>query len=238
LARFLSLDPFVGLRQDPRSLHRYLYAHANPVNGIDPNGQFVSVGTMLGILGALAVLATISFGPRLLSAFKSRNLPLLTISTKPIIVGGSGWSPAAAEGILRDAQRIWKNLAKINVVWEDIEQIDDDPALQRVQPNVDIPRSKFLPEWGKHMTFFNTEAGYEGGAAPTGYNAADEPVAGAFIAVHSGPTLAHEWGHHLLGEGHVTLTLMGRPPQMDESLLDEQIKKARANASKQPPWLP
>jgi RHS repeat-associated protein len=38
--RFNSLDPFAGDVNDPQSLHKYLYCHANPVNGIDPSGQF------------------------------------------------------------------------------------------------------------------------------------------------------------------------------------------------------
>jgi hypothetical protein len=34
------LDPFFGNLQDPQSLHKYLYVHANPVNFIDPTGLF------------------------------------------------------------------------------------------------------------------------------------------------------------------------------------------------------
>jgi RHS repeat-associated protein len=36
--RFNRLDPFFGNLSDPHSLHKYLYIHANPINGIDPNG--------------------------------------------------------------------------------------------------------------------------------------------------------------------------------------------------------
>jgi hypothetical protein len=39
---------------DPQSLHKYLYTHADPVNGIDPTGEvaiFYLLGMMLG--GAL-----------------------------------------------------------------------------------------------------------------------------------------------------------------------------------------
>ncbi len=36
--RFLSRDPFEGRAADPVSRHRYLYAHADPVNSIDPSG--------------------------------------------------------------------------------------------------------------------------------------------------------------------------------------------------------
>jgi hypothetical protein len=33
------MDSFAGDSSDPRSLHKYLYAHANPVNGLDPSGH-------------------------------------------------------------------------------------------------------------------------------------------------------------------------------------------------------
>lgn len=36
--RFLGMDPFVGMRLDPLSLHRYAYAHLRPLNGRDPTG--------------------------------------------------------------------------------------------------------------------------------------------------------------------------------------------------------
>lgn len=38
--QFNRTDPFAGNMQDPQSLHKYLYAHANPVNAIDPTGMF------------------------------------------------------------------------------------------------------------------------------------------------------------------------------------------------------
>ena len=44
--RFNRLDPFEGYSADPQSLHKYAYAHCDPVNGIDPSGEFV-LGDML-----------------------------------------------------------------------------------------------------------------------------------------------------------------------------------------------
>lgn len=41
--RFTQMDPFGGNTQDPQSLHKYLYCHANPVNGIDPTGMFFAL---------------------------------------------------------------------------------------------------------------------------------------------------------------------------------------------------
>ena len=35
---FNRLDPFFGNLNDPQSLHKYLYCHGDPVNGIDPSG--------------------------------------------------------------------------------------------------------------------------------------------------------------------------------------------------------
>jgi RHS repeat-associated protein len=37
--RFNRLDPFFGNLNDPQSFHKYLYVHADPVNGIDPTGR-------------------------------------------------------------------------------------------------------------------------------------------------------------------------------------------------------
>ena len=37
--RFWTMDDFAGDQTDPASLHKYIYAHAEPVNGIDPSGH-------------------------------------------------------------------------------------------------------------------------------------------------------------------------------------------------------
>ena len=48
---FNRLDPFAGNFSDPQSLHKYLYCHADAVNGIDPSGmmQFSIGGLLTGI---------------------------------------------------------------------------------------------------------------------------------------------------------------------------------------------
>ena len=43
---FNRLDPFFGNLDDPQSLHKYAYTHADPVNGIDPSGLFTLIGIM------------------------------------------------------------------------------------------------------------------------------------------------------------------------------------------------
>ncbi|MCD8490306.1 MAG: RHS repeat-associated core domain-containing protein [Desertifilum sp.] len=60
LGRFVSRDAYAGSLNDPMSLHKYQYAHANPVANTDPSGYF-SVGEILGGLAVGSVLSGLSF---------------------------------------------------------------------------------------------------------------------------------------------------------------------------------
>jgi len=48
--RFNRLDPFAGNTQDPQSLHKYLYCHANPINKIDASGLYNTLFAGLGTI--------------------------------------------------------------------------------------------------------------------------------------------------------------------------------------------
>lgn len=58
--RFTSRDPAKGEYKEPLTLHKYLYVHNNPVNGIDPTGLFslVSISITSVIIGVLSGLLT------------------------------------------------------------------------------------------------------------------------------------------------------------------------------------
>jgi RHS repeat-associated protein len=56
--RFQNMDTFAGRMHEPQSLHKYMYAHANPVMNLDPSGNAISTlfdtNTARGIAGILA----------------------------------------------------------------------------------------------------------------------------------------------------------------------------------------
>lgn len=59
--RFVSADPFQGSIFDPVSLHRYLYAHADPVNNLDPSGLAINP-TVIAVLTGIAMFGIFYFG--------------------------------------------------------------------------------------------------------------------------------------------------------------------------------
>jgi len=56
VGRFTTVDPFVGFICDPYSLHKYVYAYANPANASDPSGRMTVYQMMVtnAIIGTLA----------------------------------------------------------------------------------------------------------------------------------------------------------------------------------------
>ena len=63
---FNRMDDFAGNNQDPQSLHKYTYAHANPINGIDPSGKM-----SLTLFIAIALFSTL-FVCGLISTFSDK----------------------------------------------------------------------------------------------------------------------------------------------------------------------
>ncbi|MEW8539447.1 MAG: putative Ig domain-containing protein [Candidatus Thiodiazotropha endolucinida] len=57
--RFTQQDTWMGRNHDPITLHKYLYAHADPGNLIDPSGNF-SIGGMISAINVMGTLSTIA----------------------------------------------------------------------------------------------------------------------------------------------------------------------------------
>ena len=70
--RFNRMDTFAGNHNDPQSLHKYLYAHCNPVNMVDHDGRFAVCDIVItaGIIGAIVgfLLPAETFGDRIRNA--------------------------------------------------------------------------------------------------------------------------------------------------------------------------
>ncbi len=67
--RFWTMDTFAGNTQDPLSLHKYLYAHADPVNNLDPSGH-ETLGGQTVTAGGISGLASQSLG--VINALRAR----------------------------------------------------------------------------------------------------------------------------------------------------------------------
>jgi RHS repeat-associated protein len=58
--RFIGMDPFEGLEFEPPTLHKYLYGAADPVNRIDPSGEFTTVQVAVTVGALFATVSLIS----------------------------------------------------------------------------------------------------------------------------------------------------------------------------------
>jgi RHS repeat-associated protein len=68
--RFNRMDPFAGNTEDPQSLHKYLYCHANPVNGIDSSGLAgdFSLSGLMANINARMMVFWFNYGGAILNA--------------------------------------------------------------------------------------------------------------------------------------------------------------------------
>jgi RHS repeat-associated protein len=60
--RFWNMDTYEGSGAEPASLHKYLYANADPVQGIDPSGRFTVAGMLTAIRTLGVVLRRVAIG--------------------------------------------------------------------------------------------------------------------------------------------------------------------------------
>ncbi|MBO5087386.1 MAG: RHS repeat-associated core domain-containing protein, partial [Lachnospiraceae bacterium] len=91
---FISMDSYQGSIYDPVTLHKYLYANANPVMYTDPSG-YSSLKENLVIVGIAGVIATgIAFANQTaLNIFSSlrRNLNDATVISEEVTVTQADW---------------------------------------------------------------------------------------------------------------------------------------------------
>jgi RHS repeat-associated protein len=124
--RFNRLDPFFGNQNDPQSFHKYLYTHADPVNGIDPSGLIIggSLGVAItntigaGLRGMHTVAISSVAGGVTFAAISSAMFT--THLLLPIYLDGTGFQSdvemlpdAAVLGISGSSRKIMKAIEKM-----------------------------------------------------------------------------------------------------------------------------
>ena len=93
IGRFVSRDSFEGVRNNPLTLNPYLYANADPVNGVDPSGHF-GLGGMMAAMDIRSTLSNIQidFGMNLFDGIMDPNSVAknMAVSTGILVLGGTG----------------------------------------------------------------------------------------------------------------------------------------------------
>lgn len=95
---FNRTDPYSGNKQDPQSLHKYLYCHNNPINGIDPTGQFSLTSMVVSMaIGAMMNRIVMPVVAPLISKVISSFIPdwfksMILLESPSALMGGGGIS--------------------------------------------------------------------------------------------------------------------------------------------------
>ena len=90
--RFNRLDPFAGNFSDPLSLHKYLYTHGDPVNGVDPSGEVLLLLPFSAAFftGALALLYMLYNDHNEQIVLASQPFASKNVNRRGIWYGGTG----------------------------------------------------------------------------------------------------------------------------------------------------
>ena len=91
-ATFTSMDSYAGNIYDPASLHRYLYANANPVKYTDPSGH----SPLASLTTAVSQLTVLQTNAIILSMATVSGLMNMAMKTLMCVVDGKGL-PSASE---------------------------------------------------------------------------------------------------------------------------------------------
>jgi RHS repeat-associated protein len=159
--RFMTGDPLTGNLSEPISQHRYLYANANPVNRIDPNGlssiAFFSAINISSVLSTIGALNT--------NAGKYITASAVKVIDNPVVLSDTGWSVGDAMSVLQTASTFWKRY-NINVQFSAVTEFrcnvpsldcgrlysgDIGTLASRSGQNPDVVNVAADSDWEKHI---------------------------------------------------------------------------------------
>ena len=122
IGRFTSMDVFPGIVSDPMSLHKYVYGENDPVNNVDPSGQFVGgiseAMMVVTIVSVLHAVARPAYGARM--RFLEMPLRVFRVAGKfkyLNVLDGEWKQSSIDKKILGHAAKIMKKF-KIILKWE------------------------------------------------------------------------------------------------------------------------
>ena len=109
---FTTMDTYQGSIFDPTSLHKYLYANADPVMNSDPSGYATLTGTQVAVLGATFIAAAIaSISTWAMNVYK--KLKISTFRNMEYYFPKAVLTGATIEGLNKIALIVATNVSKL-----------------------------------------------------------------------------------------------------------------------------
>ena len=130
--RFLSQDPVMGHSDDPITMHRYLYANADPVNFVDPSGReglasvLTSIGVGTTLAGNLSLAVTIA--SNVATAVQAGNIIADYAATGTV-------NPTDVAFLLLDvaapkvSELLFRGIRGVGLIWETVRNLGTRPTV-------------------------------------------------------------------------------------------------------------
>ncbi|EIQ01854.1 RHS repeat-associated core domain protein [Opitutaceae bacterium TAV1] len=158
--RFWSMDTYEGSNQEPLSLHKYLYAHVNPVIFVDPSGNMslggvLAVSSIMGTLGG-GIIGYVGGGVKGAAIGAVSGAILAPLGTLAVIYGGVGasalllkagcvFSPQVASFIIGTAWVAYSTY-RVGVRMENLDL--NDPGAERQIAAAEVELAFNMISWG------------------------------------------------------------------------------------------